>query len=627
MDIEGSEYKWFACTSHLKNIKQMVIEFHDIKLIYECLEKIAETHVIVHAHGNNYGEIVNKLPNVIELTFVRRDVSDTWSHNTTCLPIVGLDSPNNPRANDIFLGSQPFQSPRIAIFIEDNWAFGRIAQALSKYANVDVYDWRSVESTSKLWNESWKYYDHIISTSIVITLDYIPRDAFKKIIVLIMHGEFDDPYFCEIDKIKDDVRYGGICMSVVEDMKVKGYQEPMWVPWGVDTGLFPVKYSVSGPIRRIGLIASDTLTDSQYAKNKGYAMFQEICDAVGAEAVYIRGKPEGQIYDDIDLLICCSRVEGGPFGIFEASASGLPVMSTPVGNMKNIDGLVLFTTVDEAVQQINKWNDDITSLLEYTESMTREIRTNWSMKVCVDRFMKGICALPSITLTMTTCKRIDAFKKTMKSLVNYCTDFFQIKQVLVVDDSSTEQDREEMKKLFPFIKLLTHDNKSHAHSLNIIRENVKTDYIFMFEDDWECDEHFRISDIISDMKKNGIDNLITNVFNMSRHVANGIYENDFCSELMTPEYKQWVIDKEYNIPNTPGVSGWPGFSLNPIMIRRDVLDEPFDETIPSGFMEFDWAIRHANKKWYGKNIGGIHHIDGNESAYVLNETHRWWDPK
>jgi glycosyltransferase involved in cell wall biosynthesis len=393
MDIEGGEYKWLACTSHLKNIKQMVIEFHNVwntKVANECLEKIAETHVIVHAHGNNYGDIVNNLPNVIELTYVRRDVAESWSLNTTCLPIAGLDFSNNPRVNDIFLGSQPFQHPRIAIWIEDNWAFGRIARALSKYANVDVYDWRSCESTSKLWNEGWKYYDHIISTSIILNVDFIPQDAFKKIIVHVHHGEFDDPYFRELDKIREDVRYGAVCKKAVEDMKLKGYPDPRWVPWGVDTDMFPVKYSVSSPIRRIGLIASDTLTDSQYAKNKGYAMFQEICDAVGAEAVYIRGKPEGQIYDDIDLLICCSRVEGGPLGIFEASASGLPVMSTPVGNMKDIDGLVLFTNVQEAVQQIRVWNDDITSLQEYIESITREIRTNWSMKVCVERFMSTL---------------------------------------------------------------------------------------------------------------------------------------------------------------------------------------------------------------------------------------------
>ena len=392
MDIEGGEYTWLVGTSHLKNIKQMVIEFHNVwntKVANECLEKIAETHVIVHAHGNNYGDIVNNLPNVIELTYVRRDVAETWSLNKTCLPTAGIDSPNNPHMNDIFLGSQPFQSPRIAIWIEDNWAFGRIARALHKYAKVDVYDWRDGNATSKLWNETWKNYDYIISTSLVMTMDFVPHEAFKKIVTLVMHGEFGDPYFCEFDKIQADVHYGAICKSVVEEMKVKGYPDPKWVPWGVDTDLFPIKYSVNGPIRKIGLIASDTLTDSQYAKNKGYAMFQEICDAIGAEAVYIRGKPEEKIYDDIDLLICCSRVEGGPFGIFEASASGLPVMSTPVGNMKDIDGLVLFTTVDEAVQQINAWSD-ITRLQEYTESITREVRTNWSMKVCVDRFMSTL---------------------------------------------------------------------------------------------------------------------------------------------------------------------------------------------------------------------------------------------
>jgi glycosyltransferase involved in cell wall biosynthesis len=279
--------------------------------------------------------------------------------------------------------------PRVAIWIEDNWAFGRIARALHKYAKVDVYDWRDGNATSKLWNETWKNYDYIISTSLVLTMDFVPREAFKKIVTLVMHGEFGDPYFCEIDKVQEDVHYGAICKSVVEDMKQKGYPNPRWVPWGVDTDLFQIKYSVTGPIRKIGLIASDPSHNTQYSYNKGYSMFQEICDAVGAEAVYIRGKPEGQIYDDIDLLICCSRVEGGPFGIFEASASGLPVMSTPVGNMKDIDGLVLFTTVDEAVQQLNKWNDDITRLQEYTESITREVRTNWSMKVCVDRFMSS----------------------------------------------------------------------------------------------------------------------------------------------------------------------------------------------------------------------------------------------
>jgi glycosyltransferase involved in cell wall biosynthesis len=410
MDIEGHEYRWIMHTPFIKNIKQMVFEFHGVwndnnwntgfsqMFKHACFRKLSETHVIVHAHGNNYGEIVNNMPNVIELTYVRRDVADQWKLNTKSLPLSNLDGPNNPNGGDIFLGFEPFTSisseivpvakfPRVAIWIEDNWAFGRIARALKKYGHVDIYDWRDYNTTNQFWEQSWKCYDHIISTSVVF--DRVLCDTvLKKLIVLVMHGEFGDPHFRETCKIEENVRYGGICKNVVEEMKTMGFPDPIWIPWGVDTDLFPVKYSVTGSIRKIGMIAAGE-DGGHYATNKGYAMFQEICDAVGAEAVYIRGKPEEQIYDDIDLLICCSRIEGGPFGIFEASASGVPVMSTPVGNMKDINGLALFTTVEEALQQINAWNNDTICLREYTEAMTREITTNWSMKVCVDRFMSS----------------------------------------------------------------------------------------------------------------------------------------------------------------------------------------------------------------------------------------------
>ena len=226
---------------------------------------------------------------------------------------------------------------------------------------------------------------------------------------------------------------------------------------------------------------------------------------------------------------------------------------------------------------------------------------------------------PTVTLTITTCKRIGSFYKTMNSLKKHCKDLCT---VFVVDDSSSVSDRIEMQKIHPII-LTTHDTKSHAHSLNIIRENIKTDYILMFEDDWVCQEDFYIWDVIKYMKQHNIDNLRFNTNLMEDGVTL------FNPDKLSQENALWCQQKGYILEKSETDSGvgWPGFSLNPIMIRRDVLDEPFDESISSGYMEFDWAIRHANKKWYGKNTGGIHHIDGNESAYVLNETHRWWDPK
>jgi hypothetical protein len=120
MDIEGSEFEWFDNISSdlLTHVKQMTIEFHGINddswgVPYQkkrsCFENISRTHYIVHAHGNNWAPTTNHIPDVIELTFLRRSVFDTppkW--NTQKLPLQFIDRPNNPDCGDYFLGFPPF---------------------------------------------------------------------------------------------------------------------------------------------------------------------------------------------------------------------------------------------------------------------------------------------------------------------------------------------------------------------------------------------------------------------------------------------------------------------------------------------------------------------------------------
>ena len=109
MDIEGAEYPWFEYTPHFGRIKQMVVEFHDVWDHIDIFDKILQTHRIVHAHANNYGDTDNTKPRVIEMTFVRKEyVSDVL--NTTPLPIEGLDTPNNLGAPDLYLNFEPFVS-------------------------------------------------------------------------------------------------------------------------------------------------------------------------------------------------------------------------------------------------------------------------------------------------------------------------------------------------------------------------------------------------------------------------------------------------------------------------------------------------------------------------------------
>lgn len=122
MDIEGGEYEWlkYVSESQLKKFKQIVIEFHgltnngwgcsyDEKV--QCLSKLNKTHYIIHAHCNNYGPVVHGFPDVLELTYVRKDYFNgvVPELNKVTLPIPGLDFPNNPSVPDIDLNHEPFR--------------------------------------------------------------------------------------------------------------------------------------------------------------------------------------------------------------------------------------------------------------------------------------------------------------------------------------------------------------------------------------------------------------------------------------------------------------------------------------------------------------------------------------
>ena len=84
IDIEGGEYPWLLSIdeTQLKKFKQIVIEFHGInddtwgcnyndKI--KCLSKLANTHYIIHSHGNNNVGTQNNIPDVIELTYVNKN--------------------------------------------------------------------------------------------------------------------------------------------------------------------------------------------------------------------------------------------------------------------------------------------------------------------------------------------------------------------------------------------------------------------------------------------------------------------------------------------------------------------------------------------------------------------------
>ena len=120
IDVEGGEYPWIQSLSldQLSKFKQIVMECHGINndswgfpysLKASCLEKLTKTHYLVHAHGNNSRSTTNYIPNIIELTYVRKDqILSPAILNTKSLPIEWLDYPNNKNRPDHNMNMYPF---------------------------------------------------------------------------------------------------------------------------------------------------------------------------------------------------------------------------------------------------------------------------------------------------------------------------------------------------------------------------------------------------------------------------------------------------------------------------------------------------------------------------------------
>lgn len=105
----------------------------------------------------------------------------------------------------------------------------------------------------------------------------------------------------------------------------------------------------------------------------------------------------------------------------------------------------------------------------------------------VERLATRKARAAEVTLTITACKRLPLFIRTVHSFLNACTDLERIGRWICVDDNSSEQDRREMERLFPFFEFIWKgsDERGHGRSMNIILDAVRTPFFLHLEDDWQ----------------------------------------------------------------------------------------------------------------------------------------------
>jgi hypothetical protein len=122
MDIETFEFRWLRSLTidQLKKFKQIVIEIHYPFTLYPFnhldkqlsisdklipLKTLSKTHTLIHLHGNNCCGTTSfnglNLPNVLECTFVRKDIQDKGILNKESIPS-NLDYPNLNGSDIVF---------------------------------------------------------------------------------------------------------------------------------------------------------------------------------------------------------------------------------------------------------------------------------------------------------------------------------------------------------------------------------------------------------------------------------------------------------------------------------------------------------------------------------------------
>ncbi len=241
-----------------------------------------------------------------------------------------------------------------------------------------------------------------------------------------------------------------------------------------------------------------------------------------------------------------------------------------------------------------------------------------------------------VTVTMTSCKRFDLLYKTISSFLNCCTDLYLIDEWILIDDLSSEEDRSLMKEKFPFITYIfkNKDDKGHVKSMNILKKEVNTEYIFHIEDDWlffkkenyitKCIELLKEDNSYGQCLLNKNYGEKEDCYN---RIKGGILKySSFNTRYYIHEY--FTSEKlKLNPLNYTHCAYWPHYSLRVGMMKKEVWDNIGDYNTNASFFEMEYGNRYIEKykTIFMDNISCLHigrctfeRNSGKLNAYDLN---------
>lgn len=272
---------------------------------------------------------------------------------------------------------------RIAIWTETISAFGRIHRSLKARLEkdghqVDMYNWKD-PADNGLIKAAFLNYDRVISNTEITRWQFdMSNPHIRARIIAVAHAGLDNDWFVErfehVSSSTPIAVAGAVSLDAINFFSPRITQPLTYLPCGVETQEFVVSPPPRA-IKTLGFVGRFNGGHPAMLEVKRPHWMVEIARLAGCELTFIYERPaSSRLYDGIDMLICTSTSEGGPLGMFEAAAAGIPVISTRVGNVGRLKHIQFFDSPQAAADIITRLNSSEQQLAQYTAAVTAEVR-------------------------------------------------------------------------------------------------------------------------------------------------------------------------------------------------------------------------------------------------------------
>ena len=320
---------------------------------------------------------------------------------------------------------------------------------------------------------------------------------------------------------------------------------------------------------------------------------------------YVNDKESG--YQCFKRIIFATKKD---YSYFKSAISNFKYYDSFVKADTDENILELFYAYDNQIHILDKnANDNIdTNLLTLWNTLFDRVRPlltkpiiNSNVTSLLDKINR-IELNTQVMITFTTCKRVDLFKQTVNSILNHWNDFNKIDYWFCVDDNSSDTDREEMNKMYPWINyyMKTVEEKGHRQSMNIIwnkLNEIKPQYWIHMEDDFlfyhKTNYIERAINAIKQLGQSQSHNMKQILFNRNYteivdhyKVKGHVKISETNDDIVLHNY---LSDSNFNYLNC---HYWPHYSFRPSLIETKVILELGNFDSLNQFFEMDYA-----KKW------------------------------